>query len=74
MRRIGLKPNRDLLDTPEGMIPVTISLGVAVSDKEGRRDERALVKAADAALYKAKENGRNRVEVASDVAPIHGAR
>ena len=52
------------MDTPEGMIPVTISLGVAASGKEGRRDEHALVKAADAALYKAKENGRNRVEIA----------
>ena len=56
----------DCIDTPEGMIPVTISLGVATSKKEGRRDSHSLVKAADAALYKAKENERNRVEVASD--------
>jgi diguanylate cyclase (GGDEF)-like protein len=56
----------DSVDTPEGMIPVTISLGVAASGKDRRRDELSLVKAADAALYKAKENGRNRVEVASD--------
>jgi diguanylate cyclase (GGDEF)-like protein len=53
------------IDTSEGMIPVTISLGVAVSGKDGRRDEHSLVKAADTALYKAKENGRNRVEVAA---------
>ena len=56
----------DSMDTPEGMIPVAISLGVASSGKGGRRDGHSLVKAADTALYKAKENGRNRVEVAPD--------
>jgi diguanylate cyclase (GGDEF)-like protein len=54
------------IDTPEGMIPVTISLGVASSGTEVRWDVHSLVKAADTALYKAKENGRNRVEAASD--------
>ncbi|OGU06308.1 MAG: diguanylate cyclase response regulator [Geobacteraceae bacterium GWC2_55_20] len=57
--------SQDSMDTSEGLIPVTISLGVAVSGKEGRQDGHSLVKAADAALYKAKENGRNRVEVAA---------
>jgi len=56
----------DSIDTSEGKIPITISLGVATSHKDGRMDEISLVKAADKALYKAKENGRNRVEVASD--------
>jgi diguanylate cyclase (GGDEF)-like protein len=54
------------VDTSEGKIPVTISLGVATSGKEMRRNEHSLVKAADRALYKAKINGRNRVEVAAD--------
>jgi diguanylate cyclase (GGDEF)-like protein len=53
------------MDTSEGLIPVTISLGVAASGKEGIQDGYSLVKAADAALYKAKENGRNRVEAAA---------
>jgi len=53
------------MDTPEGMIPVTISLGVAGTGNDLRWDEQTLVKAADAALYKAKENGRNRVEIAA---------
>jgi diguanylate cyclase (GGDEF)-like protein len=52
------------MDTPEGMILVTISLGVAVSSKERRLDANSVVKAADLALYRAKERGRNRVEVA----------
>ena len=58
--------SQDSMDTSEGLIPVTISLGVAASSKDGSQDGYSLVKAADAALYKAKENGRNRVEFAPD--------
>ena len=54
------------MDTPEGMIPVTISIGVTASGGERGWDADTLVKAADAALYQAKDNGRNRVEVASN--------
>jgi diguanylate cyclase (GGDEF)-like protein len=54
------------MDTLAGMIPVTMSLGVAVSDTGKRRDVEAHVHAADLALYRAKANGRNRVEFASD--------
>jgi phosphate/phosphite/phosphonate ABC transporter binding protein len=56
---------RERMNTPAGMIPVTISLGVAISDKEKRRDVESHVHAADMALYRAKTNGRNRVEFAS---------
>jgi diguanylate cyclase (GGDEF)-like protein len=63
--RLRLCVSSDGIDTPEGMIPVTISLGVTASSKERKADAESLVKAADEALYRAKENGRNRVEVAS---------
>ncbi len=42
---------------------LTISLGVAVFP-ENAADSKDLIEKADAALYRAKENGRNRVEVA----------
>lgn len=56
----------DLFDTPEGIIPVTISLGVAASNKDIKRSADSLIMTVDKALYRAKENGRNRVEVASE--------
>ncbi len=42
---------------------ITLSLGVAVFPAHGERGE-SVLKAADAALYRAKQNGRDRVEVA----------
>lgn len=44
-------------------IPLTISIGVAVFPEHGQNDS-DLVAAADAALYRAKEEGRNCVRVA----------
>jgi two-component system cell cycle response regulator len=64
--RLRLCVGTDSVDTSEGMIPVTISFGVAANSKDRKKDADSLVKAADAALYRAKEKGRNRVEVAPD--------
>jgi diguanylate cyclase (GGDEF)-like protein len=64
--RLRQSVNREIIDTSDGMIPVTISFGVAASSKERMIDAGSLVKAADVALYRAKKNGRNRVAAAPD--------
>ncbi|RDH81228.1 MAG: diguanylate cyclase response regulator [endosymbiont of Galathealinum brachiosum] len=45
---------------------VTVSMGIATHDKGSKYDVKSLIEDADKALYKAKENGRNRVELASE--------
>lgn len=54
------------IEIPEGMISITISLGVATNHKGMQSDVRSLIKSADIALYAAKEKGRNCVEFATD--------
>ena len=49
-------------DTSEGRHTVTSSLGVASTASSEQKDMDSLIRAADAALYRAKRNGRNRVE------------
>ena len=53
------------LDAPGGPIRMTASFGVASCDGQSCPNAFDLVQAADMALYRAKRNGRNRVEVAS---------
>jgi diguanylate cyclase (GGDEF)-like protein len=48
-----------------GFAPMSISVGVAVSNRPDDLPE-SLVRDADAAMYRAKERGRNRVEVFDD--------
>jgi diguanylate cyclase (GGDEF)-like protein len=50
------------VQSPEGEIPITLSLGVASSGEY--QEVEAILRAADAALYRAKRAGRNRVELA----------
>lgn len=59
----------------EASLPLTISAGVAVWNPLECCDLQALIRAADAALYRAKRGGRNRVEVAwEDTPQVSGTR
>lgn len=48
---------------PEGLLNVTCSIGVTATSGSAGFDPTALLREADEALYAAKSNGRNRVEV-----------
>lgn len=68
--RLRLSVSSESIDTPEGMIPISLSFGVAASNNDQLKDVYSLINAADKALYRAKEKGRNRVEIApADGAP-----
>lgn len=67
-QRIAERVRRAVEKTSHPGVPITISIGGATDD--GRDFEFShLFKQADAALYRAKEAGRNRVEVARAPAP-----
>jgi diguanylate cyclase (GGDEF)-like protein len=53
------------ISVPGGSLAVTISLGVAASSPQFPFEGTTLLRAADTALYRAKENGRNRSEIAT---------
>lgn len=57
--RVAAKP----FETDAGAIEVTVSIGVA-SRQDDREDGPALLRRGDEALYRAKDGGRNRVELA----------
>jgi diguanylate cyclase (GGDEF)-like protein len=52
-------------------VRATVSIGVAVAAKSDQKTMHALRHAADRALYDAKRNGRNRIELAGACTP-HG--
>jgi two-component system cell cycle response regulator len=56
---------RIAIETPKGNVHPTMSFGVTVSDDHAGADAFALIQAADVALYRAKQGGRNRVELSA---------
>jgi diguanylate cyclase (GGDEF)-like protein len=57
--------DRKAMETPEGLITVTLSLGVVALESLRNINSNTLVRLADAALYRAKIEGRNRVALAT---------
>ena len=50
------------VETPQGPVPIAISLGITASEAARDQDAHLLLANADKALYRAKSGGRNRVE------------
>jgi len=65
-RKPGRKRAAAVLHRPADDLSVTVSIGVAEPSTRYRQPEQ-VIHAADQALYRAKHNGRNRVELASNV-------
>jgi diguanylate cyclase (GGDEF)-like protein len=66
-QRIGAALAQTPIASPSGPVPVTISLGVASTEQSGAVTADGLVRAADAALYRAKAAGRARAALATPV-------
>jgi diguanylate cyclase (GGDEF)-like protein len=56
--------SRTPIDSGEGKLTITCSVGVAISSPGGPLEPEALIQAADRALYRAKADGRDRVRLA----------
>jgi diguanylate cyclase (GGDEF)-like protein len=63
--RFRARIDRRAVDTSEGVVPVTVSLGVAVTLSEKALDLDTAWRLATEAVARAKVNGRNRVEFAT---------
>ena len=58
------------VQTPEGEIAITVSFGVTSIHSTGQHDVNDLLRIVDAALYRAKNAGRNRVESANPASEL----
>jgi diguanylate cyclase (GGDEF)-like protein len=66
-RKSSRKKVTAIVQPPAGDLSVTVSIGIAEPSTRYRLPEQ-VINAADQALYRAKHNGRNRVELASNTA------
>jgi diguanylate cyclase len=55
--------SNQIISMPEGNILVTLSMGATASSATAQEDSISILKAADAALYRAKKRGRDRIEL-----------
>jgi len=69
LERIRTSVCAEKLDTSEGQVPVTMSMGLIVYDQLVDNDAKALLRDTDAALYRAKKAGRNQIVVVGDEPP-----
>jgi diguanylate cyclase (GGDEF)-like protein len=59
--RLKRRPQTPRVRRPRAALEITVSIGAAEAGGRGKADD--VIRAADKALYKAKDGGRNRVEV-----------
>ena len=64
--RIRESVQNHIMQSPEGDFSVTLSGGIALMDQQGFVPREELLKKADSALYQAKENGRNQIQIWKD--------
>ena len=64
--RLRLAFSEKPIQTREGIFRVTLSFGVAAVHPDSTLDTDSIIRNADKALYRAKNGGRNRVEVCEE--------
>ena len=63
--RIRALVSAEPVSTADGVIPITLSMGVTFAGENQEEEVEAVLRVADSALYRAKRAGRNRVEIAA---------
>jgi diguanylate cyclase (GGDEF)-like protein/PAS domain S-box-containing protein len=64
--RIRHRVQETAFSTCAGPVKITVSVGVSILDGESHKELKDLIRDADAALFEAKRQGRNRVAAAGD--------